>query len=150
MADLNTRDVVERYRRAMEAGDIDGILATLHEEYTEDYPQSGERIHGGANLRAMMQHYPGGEPRAEKVEQVIGSEDSWVVSPSFIPMRVEGSGDQYTGIAHIRYPDGSEWHVIQLMQLKDGRIFRIVSYYAAPFEAPAWRSPFVERIPTED
>jgi SnoaL-like domain len=149
MADLNTRDVVERYGRAMESRDIDSVLALLHPDYVEDYPQSGERIRGAANLSAMMQHYPGGEPRTSKVEQLIGAEDSWVMSPSYIPMRVEGSGDQYTAIAHIIYPDGSEWHLIQLIRLKDGKIHRIVSYYAAPFEAPEWRAPFVERIPTE-
>lgn len=150
MSELNTREVVERYRRAMEATDLDGVVATLHEDYVEDYPQSGERIRGAANLRALMANYPGGEPRTSKVEQIIGAEDSWVMSPSYIPMRVDGSGDQYTAIAHIVYPDGSEWHAIQLIRLKDGKIHRIASFYAAPFEAPAWRASFVERIPPEE
>ena len=149
MAEMNTREVVDRYGAGMEAHDIDAVLATLHDDFVEEYPQSGERIHGAANLGAILSHYPGGEPRMEKVEQVIGTEDRWVVSPSYIPMRVEGSGDQYTAVAHIAYPDGSQWHVIQLIRLKDGRIYRIVSYYAAPFEAPDWRAPFVERFPTE-
>ena len=131
----------------MEATDLDGVVATLHEDYVEDYPQSGERIRGAANLRALMANYPGGEPRTSKVEQIIGAEDSWVMSPSYIPMRVDGSGDQYTAIAHIVYPDGSEWHAIQLIRLKDGKIHRITSFYAAPFEAPEWRASFVERIP---
>ena len=149
MADQNTRAVVERYSRAMEAHDLDGLAATLHDDYVEDYPQSGERVRGAVNLLAIMSHYPGGEPRTAKVEQVVGAEDSWVMSPSYIPMRVEGSGDQYTAVAHIVYPDGSEWHAVQLIRLKDGRVHRITSFYAAPFEAPDWRAPFVERIPTE-
>jgi hypothetical protein len=147
MADQNTRAVVDRYARAMEMHDLDGVVGTLHEDYLEDYPQSGERIRGAKNLRAMMMSYPGGEPRTAKVEQIVGAEDSWVMSASYIPMRVEGSGDQYTAVAHIVYPDGSEWHGIQLIRLKDGMIHRITSFYAAPFEAPAWRAPFVERIP---
>ncbi len=150
MADMNTREVVDRYSVGMETHDIDAVLATLHDDFVEEYPQSGERIRGAANLGNILSHYPGGEPRMEKVEQVIGTEDRWVVSPSYIPMRVEGSGDQYTAVAHVSYPDGSQWHVIQLIRLKDGRIYRIVSYYAAPFEAPDWRAPFVERFPTED
>ena len=149
MSDLHTRDVVERYAHAMEAHDIDGVMATLHADFTEEYPQSGERVRGPEGLRGVMEHYPGGEPRMASVERLIGTEDQWIVSPSSIPMRVEGSGDQYTVVAHVIYPDGSEWHVVQLMRLKDGRIYRIVSYYAAPFEAPDWRAPYVDRIPTE-
>ena len=150
MAELNTREVVDRYSRALEAQDLDAVIATLHDDYIEEYPQSGERIRGAANLRGIMSQYPGGEPRASKVEQIIGAEDSWVMSPSYTPMRVEGSGDQYTTVAHIIYPDGSEWHAIQLIRLRDGRIHRVTSFYASPFEAPDWRAPFVERIPTED
>jgi ketosteroid isomerase-like protein len=144
MSDLNTRSVIDRYAQAMASHDLETLAALFHEDYVEDYPQSGERIRGAANLRAMLAAYPGGEPRSGKVDHIVGSEDSWVVSPSFSPMRIEGTGDQYTVVAHITYPDGSEWHEIALVRLKDGRIHRITAYFAAPFDAPEWRIPFVE------
>jgi len=146
MSELNTREVVDRYIGALAGTDSDGILAELHEDYVEDYPQSGERIRGAANLRAIREQYPGGEPQTVKVEGVIGTEDRWVMTPSYTPVRIEGSGDQYVAVAHIRYPDGSDWHAIQLIRLKDGKIHRVTSFFAAPFEAPAWRAPFVERM----
>jgi ketosteroid isomerase-like protein len=146
MSDLNTRAIVDRYGKAMEVNDLEGLAAVLHEDYIEDYPQSGERIHGGANLTAMMANYPGGVPLSARLDTVVGTEDSWVMSASYTPMRIEGTGDQYTAVAHVFYPDGSEWHVIQLIRLKDGKVYRVTSFYAPRFEAPDWRAPFVERV----
>jgi ketosteroid isomerase-like protein len=145
----STREVIDRYARAMEAHDLDALVEVFHPDYVEEYPQSGERIRGAANMRAMLANYPGGEPRPGKVDHIVGSEDRWVMTPSYLPMRVEGDGDQYTIVAHITYPDGSEWHEVQLVQLKDGRIARITAYYAAPFEAPVWRESYVERYEPE-
>jgi hypothetical protein len=150
MSDLSTRAMVEAYGRGLQVSDIDAVLTTLHEDFTDDYPQSGERIRGADGIRALMEGYPGGIPQTVAIDHIIGAEDTWVVSPSWTPMRIEGSGDQYTSVARVVYPDGNTWYLIQLIRLKDGRIHRVVSYYAAPFEAPAWRASFVERIPTED
>lgn len=146
MADLNTRKVVDRYGQAMERLDLESLETILHDDFIEDYPQSGERIHGRANLFAILSNYPGGEPQTIAVDAIVGAEDRWVVTPSYQPMRVEGAGDQYTAVAHITYPDGSDWHAIQFIRLKDGRIHRITSYYAPAFEAPDWRAPYVERV----
>jgi hypothetical protein len=33
-----------------------------------------------------------------------------------------------------------------LIELVDGRIHRESSYFAEPFDPPAWRAPYVERI----
>ena len=145
MSDLTTRDVIDRYARAMQEWDLDALAAIFHDDYVEEYPQSGERLRGSANVLAMLRHYPGGEPRPGKVDHIVGSEDRWVLTPSYIPMRVEGTGDQYTVVAHIGYPDGSEWHEVQLIQLKDGRIARSTAYFAPAFEAPEWRAPYVEQ-----
>jgi len=145
MSDPNTREVIDHYAKAMETQDLEGLAAVLHDDYVEEYPQSGERIVGRDNLLAIVANYPGGEPRSGKVDRVVGAEDRWIVSPSYQPMRLVGEGDQYTAIAHVIYPDGSDWHVIQLIRLKDGRIYRITSYYAPAFEAPAWRAPYVDR-----
>jgi SnoaL-like domain len=146
MSDLNTRDVIDRYAQALEHMDLERLGAVLHDEYVEEYPQSGERIRGRENLLAIVSNYPGGEPRSGRVDAVVGAEDRWIVSPSYQPMRLEGAGDQYTAIAHVIYPDGSDWHVIQLIRLKDGKVYRITSYYAPAFEAPDWRAPYVERF----
>lgn len=144
MSDISTREIVDRYAKALETTDLDALATVLHDDYLEEYPQSGERIHGGANLLAIMANYPGGIPLSARVDSVVGAEDRWVVSPSYTPMRIDGAGDQYTAVAHVFYPDGSDWHVIQLIRVKDGKIYRVTSFYAPQFDAPDWRTPYVE------
>jgi hypothetical protein len=59
-------------------------------------------------------------------------------------VRVEGSGEQFTATGRVRYPDGTEWHLVQLLEVRGGRISMVTSYFAEPFEAPAWRAPYRE------
>ena len=44
------------------------------------------------------------------------------------------------------YPDGSTWCMVTLLELHDGLVHREIEYFAEPFEAPAWRAPFVESM----
>jgi hypothetical protein len=36
--------------------------------------------------------------------------------------------------------------MIAILELRGGKIARMTTWYAAPFEAPEWRAPFVERF----
>jgi len=76
---------------------------------------------------------------------VIGSEDKWVGGPSFNVLRIEGSGDVYTLVRSATYPDGQTWQLMALVELRAGKIAKTTELYAAPFEAPTWRSKWVER-----
>jgi hypothetical protein len=78
----------------------------------------------------------------------VGSEDRWVMTPSFTIQRIVGSGDFWWGDGTASYPDGSRWFVAGLFQLRDGKLFRETWYFAPPLDAPAWRSPWTERIRT--
>jgi len=44
--------------------------------------------------------------------------------------------------------DGDQFHVILLHQYRNGLVVRETSYYAAPFQAPAWRARWVEPAPS--
>jgi hypothetical protein len=114
-------------------------------DFIVDYPQSGERIRGHANERAIADNYPGGLPEVDP-GRIVGSEDRWVVTPSFTFERVAGSGDTWWGEGRAHYPDGSTWHVATMYRLREGRVFHEVTYWAEPFEAPAWRAEWVEAI----
>ena len=46
-----------------------------------------------------------------------------------------------------RYPDGSDYHVISILEVRDGLIAKVTTYFAAEFEAPDWRAGWVERPP---
>lgn len=78
------------------------------------------------------------------IERVIGDDPSWIMSPAYTMVRVEGSGEQFTATGRVRYPDGTEWHLVQLLEVRGGRISQVTSYFAEPFEAPAWRAPYRE------
>ena len=63
-----------------------------HPDWTSDWPQSGEVVHGSQAFRAINESYPGGAPRSALV-RIVGAEDRWAVSPSQSVIRVAGAGD---------------------------------------------------------
>jgi len=109
-----------------------------------EYPQSGERIRGWDNVRAAHENYPGGLPQ-EVEGKALGSEDKWVLGPSYNVLRIEGTGDVYTLIGSARYPDGQIWQVMSLLELRSGKIAKSTEIYGAPFDPPPWRAKWVER-----
>ena len=105
-----------------------------HEDYVLEMPQSGERIRGRENMRAFQEAYPT-EPSNNRMlrirmRRVLVRERLWVA---------EGVAD---------YPDGRTLDVVVISELKDGRMWRDRWYFAEPFEAPGWRSRWVERMET--
>ena len=110
---------------------MDGSLFALDwDETIEEYPQSGERIRGKTNLRAIIDNYPG---RRENDFRIGTAE-------------ITGNGDDFVARGSITYPNGETWHAVMLITVRDGKIAKITSYFAAPFEAPAWRAKWVERV----
>ena len=93
----------------------------------------------------IMDSWPGGLPNADAI-RVVGSEDRWVATPMNTMHRVVGSGDFWWSDGLAVYPDGSTWHVAALLELRSGRLHRETWYFAAPFDPPAWRSAWVERM----
>jgi ketosteroid isomerase-like protein len=132
MAD--NRKIVEQFIQAMAANDVEAQERLLSDDFVEEYPQSGERIRGKDNRRAIIENYPGGTPR-ETSES----------GPSPKPPVITGAGDQFTATGQIKYPNGETWHIVSLVELRDGKIAKITDYFGAPFEAPAWRVPYVEK-----
>jgi hypothetical protein len=125
--------------------DFDAMERLRHPAWRLDWPQSGERITSSEAYRAIHQSYPGGLPSGE-VERLVGSEDRYVVGPSFTITRVAGSGDFWFGHGHITYPDGTPYHIVTFLELRDGKVYRETEFFAAPFEAPDWRAEWVERV----
>lgn len=145
MAARTNRDVVDRYVAALTKDDLAARDAVLADDAIEVYPQSGERFRGRANLRAIIEQYPGRDAmQPPAVDDVIGVEDRWVMSPAFTVVKVAGGGQAYTFMGRVKYPSGEEWHLVQLLRVSEGRIAHITSYFAAPFEAPDWRAAYRE------
>lgn len=138
------REIVERYATAiMDAGDA--LDRLRHADFVEEWPQSGERVRGAANMRAIDENYPS-RPTEGDVMRVVGSEDHWVVTPTYTPLRIEGTGDVYTLILRAIYPPNAVWYVTNIIELRDQLIWRVTTFFAESFEAPAWRAQWVERM----
>jgi ketosteroid isomerase-like protein len=142
VANPSNEEIVRRYFEAQAAHDYDSAGALRD---PVEFPQSGERIRGSANNRAIMENWPDGRPSGLSV-RVVGSEDEWVLTPSNTIHRVVGSGDYWFADGTSLYPDGSSWFLSVLMQLRDGKVYRETWYFGPPFEAPAWRAAWVERM----
>jgi hypothetical protein len=142
--DRGSRGIVERYVRAF-PGDFAVLAELRHRDFVEEWPQSGERIRGHANYRAIHEQYPGGLPASE-MRRVLGDEDRWVLTPSFTPLRTTGTGNVYTIEGSATYPNGDRVHIVCILELRDGKVHRQTTYFAPPFEAPQWRAKFVERM----
>src|SRR5215469_4790434 len=70
-------EVLNTHWRASADGDLDLEHAIYHEDAICDYPQSGERIVGRANLQALRSHHPG-KPSGFEVRRIVGNADLWI------------------------------------------------------------------------
>ena len=75
MGQRSNEEIVNAYLRAYIEDDEPAMHALRHPDWMVDYPQSGERIRGHANERAIAANYPGGLPGIA-TDQVIGNEDA--------------------------------------------------------------------------
>jgi ketosteroid isomerase-like protein len=123
--------------------DWDRLGDVLQQDAVFEYPQSGEVFRGVANIRAQFENYPDLDPGTSQLAEVIGDE-AYALTPSYTLIRVEGSGQRATAVIRVRYPDGSHWWALNLVELRDGRISRSRAYFAPDFEAPDWRAPYRE------
>jgi hypothetical protein len=122
----NNRLKLERYLQG--PLDAEQEYEMRHEDVVIDMPQSGERIRGRDNLKAMQDAYPG--PPKITLRRIVGSGDVWVVEA-----RSDYSGRIY--------------YVAMIIEFREGKIIRETRYYADPFEAPTWRAQWVEPIEEE-
>jgi hypothetical protein len=96
-------------------------------------------------MRAITERYPGGGWQARE-RRLTGSQDEFVMTPAGTISRIAGAGDAWTAEWVDRYPGGSDWYVIDVLELQDGRVLRETTYWAPVYEAPAWRREWVELL----
>jgi hypothetical protein len=117
-------EALNKHWQASAAGDPD----TEHDIYADDvicdYPQSGERILGRNNLQVLRSHHPG-KPSGFNVRRMLGNGDLWIT--------------EYT----INY-QGQSAYTVSIMEFSNGKVAHETQYFADPFDAPAWRSQWVE------
>jgi hypothetical protein len=141
-----SEQLVAAYAEASARLDTDALAELRHPDWKVLWPQSGEEVHSSEAFAEIVRNYPGGAARTE-VTRVVGAEDRWVVSPGNTAVLVAGSGDFWWSEWQVTYPDGARYLCVDLIELRNDRIWRETVYWASPFEAPSWRSPWVEHGP---
>lgn len=109
-----------------------------------EFPQSGERFAGLANIRGQFENYPGMDPATAQDLQLVdvmgGSE--YALTPAYTLVAIHGSGTRGNFLARVRYPDGSRWWLVNLYELREDRMVRCRMFFAPEFDPPDWRAPF--------
>ncbi len=142
---MTNEQIARRYCQAMATRDHEKAERLRHPGWACDWPQSGERVTSNADMRAIIDNYPDGGWQSRE-RRMVGSEDEFVMTPAGTIARVAGGGDIWTAEWVHVYPDGSDWFVVDIVELQDGRVHRETLYWAEPFDAPDWRRQWVERL----
>jgi ketosteroid isomerase-like protein len=148
MPERSGQQFAEAWVAMLNGSDFDRLAEFVQPDCVHEYPQSGERFRGIENIRGVLENYPGGFQRGARDEstlRVSGDDKPWVMAPNFTLIRTTGGSGAYTSAVKALYPDGSEWFVITLFELRDGRMARATLYFGQVFEAPEWRRPYAER-----
>jgi hypothetical protein len=129
----DTREMAAAFEEALKAGDY-GKMTALAQQYgtddfTQEWPQSGERLTKENSIK-LLENYP----------EMTGK------SPAFTYKRMIGGGDIFLVEGTIDYGDGIPVSYVGIGELRDGKVAKMTEYFANPFEAPAWRADFVEKM----
>lgn len=101
---------------------MDDVFA---EDAVVEYPQSGERFCGRANIRAAEENYPG-LPDVSIRRKIVASDVAVVETD-------------------LNY-DGERYQEVSIFEFRGGRISQLVQYFPAPFDAPDSRAQWAEKV----
>ena len=121
------RAELDQHWAASDANDFETEHLIYHEDAVLDYPQSGERTRGRRNIRNQRASQP--SKKRFSVRRIIGGGDLWVTE--FI----------------LTYDDKPSY-TVSIMEFSGDKVARETQYFADPFPAPAFRTQWVERMPT--
>jgi ketosteroid isomerase-like protein len=124
MGEAENRATIDQYLKAFETKDMSILDEVYADDAVQEWPQSGERIVGKSNIRAINENYPG--------------------LPSATIRRISGSGDVWTIETTLDY-GGELYNAVSVLEFRDGRVTRQTDYFASPFPPPEWRAQWVER-----
>ncbi len=122
--ELGNRKAVERLIECLNNKDIAVMDELFHEDAVMDWPQSGEKIVGGDNRRAVYGAFP--------------------TLPTITPRRIVSSGDLVVAEASLDYGTPTIYKAVFIFEFKDGKIAKETAYWSEPFEAPEWRAKWVD------
>ena len=124
--DQQIRAALDQHWAASNANDLETEHLIYHDDAVLDYPQSGERTRGRANIQKQRSIQP--NQKRFTIRRIVGSGDLWVTE--FI----------------LSY-DNRPSYTVSVMEFTGLKVAHETQYFADPFSAPAFRAYLVERIP---
>jgi SnoaL-like domain len=125
MEDVDIRKALVRHWAASDASDFAAEHQIYHEDAVLEYPQSGECIHGRANIQASRTAQP--NQKRFSVRRIIGAGDLWITE-------------------YVLTYDEKPSYTVSIMEFVDGKVRRETQYFADPFAPGPSRALWVERI----
>lgn len=119
--------IAEELWRRIGAADWSGARELMHDDYVQEWPQSAERIEGPDDALAVNENFPGGMPEM-RFRRATGSDGLAVLE------------------VELKYADGSLYHGVSIVEVRDGRVVSQTDYFAQPFAPPQWRAQWVRRM----
>ena len=130
----DNKAAIDELRKAFEGGDVaafsKAIDASASDDFVQEWPQSGERIRGKAAVKRINEGYSAATGKTPKLKL----------------RRISDGGDIQVVEATIDYGDGIPVSYVGIAEFRGGKLVKATEYFANPFEAPAWRADFVERM----
>ena len=123
------REVFLHIWRHTAEGDEAKVHAMYHEDAVLEFPQSGERFRGKANMQGFREQY---------------GAQTGVATLAFEPRELRGVGDLWIGEGQGRYDGGDPIHFVHILEFRGDLVQRETIYFAEPFPAPDWRRPWAE------
>ena len=123
---MNNKQILETFWATMATNDFHAA-GLLHDDYTLEWPQSGERIRGREHFALINTHYPAEGLWRFTIHSMVTDNDVVVTDVSVT--------------------DGKRQdRAITFSTIRDGKIWMQKEFWPEPFEAPAWRAGWVEKI----
>ena len=126
MEDQQIRAALDQHWAASATGDLEREHDIYDDHVVVDYPQSRERIVSRRNIQALRGYHPS-KPAGFTIRRIIGNGDLWITEYMIIY-------------------DGRSVPTVSIMEFRDGKVIHETQYFAEPFEPPAWRARWVERM----
>jgi hypothetical protein len=125
MEDQEIRAALDSHWAASDRNDFEGEHEIYREDAVLEYPQSGERIRGRANIQASRTAQPNLKHFA--VRRIVGTGSLWVTE-------------------YVLTYDGRASHTVSIMEFVDGKVARETQYFGDPFAPGPSRTKWVERM----
>ncbi len=123
---MTNENIIERLIACINENRIEVMDELFHEDAIMDWPQSGERVVGGENRRAIYKSFP--------------------KLPKITPRRMLGAGNLVVAEATLDYGDNALYQTVFIFEFRDGKIEKETAYWSQSFPAPEWRAKWVEKM----